>query len=158
MSKYEQKLIERFKRNGGVVDTEKLKAAFIMLIRPVTTLGVDKGGVSNVLEDYVFELTKGRKFSSSIAALAIFPQICDPAIYSASDNIRHNRKEKSVSIGINIDHKLWSDSTRAKRIELLRENVVESIQRVPEKLLVSDDRDELVAAVNKAATSLSGNE
>jgi hypothetical protein len=70
LSKREQRLIERLKASGRAIRQDLIDAPFKVLIRPLTTVGVDKS-LATLFEDEVFAEVKKVQFESPISGIFV---------------------------------------------------------------------------------------
>jgi hypothetical protein len=145
LSKRDQKTIDRLKASGRAVNDVQLDARLKFIVRPFTTVGIESRDIARWFEDAIFSAIKDLAFESHIKGIAIFPVIFDSAIASApNEYLTYKKKEKSVFVGLNIDFSSWTRGSREEKLDLLANNIRQSIERVPDKYLSSSDRKKLL--------------
>jgi hypothetical protein len=127
-NKREQALIDRFRASGLDLNHEKGNAAFRFMVRPLTTVGIDMGNLALWFEDEAYPMVHALKFNSNIRMLMVSPTIMDGSIAKIpADHLKYRTGEKSVSVGISIDHISWSSAPSQTKLELLAGNINASI-------------------------------
>jgi hypothetical protein len=130
-------------------------APFKFLVRPVATVNVTGGNLSRMFEDEVFASFKDITFSSAITGILILPGIIDSSIASPPpDYIGYQKKDNSVSVGINIDFALWERSSELERLGLLADNIRCSLDKIQGRHLTDEDRAKLRFIVDKVQARL----
>lgn len=151
---YEDKLIERLRARGFKLYTEQVGARFGFIVSPTTTVGVDLGKLPLGFRDEVFRIIKNAPFDSPLAGVVLFPKILDPSIASQPDFITHKRRDNAYFVSVNIPVTVWSEAPRTERVDLLADNLIESIGRIPPRHLTANDRQTLDNAINEARNIL----
>jgi hypothetical protein len=150
LSKKDQEIMNRLVASGYAINDVQLHAPFRFLVRPFKTTGVEVGRLAAWFEEEVFSDIKNIDFQSPIAGIAIFPTIFDNAIApTPKDYVKYKRSEKSVFVAVNINFSLWAAASQNERLNLLADNIRQSIERIPEKYLSSLDRDRLLNLVGQ---------
>jgi hypothetical protein len=141
-SKRDQKNIDRLKASGYVGNNVQRDAPLKFLVRPFSTVGVESLDLASWLE-------------SNITAIAIFPTIFDNAIApTPKDYLTYRKKERSVSVGLNISFSSWTSGSREEKLSSLANNITQSIERIPDKYLSSSDRKKLLEIVSQVRRRL----
>jgi hypothetical protein len=151
---YEDKLLERARQRGVTLHAKQVDAKFKFLVRPTTTVGVDLDKLQVGFEDDVFSLIKNAPFESPLTGIVLFPKILDPSIATMPDSITHKRKERSFFVSLNIPFAVWSQAPRPDRVDLLADNLIESIRRIPARHLTANDCQILDSAINQVRNVL----
>ena len=147
----EQKIIDRLKATGHVLNVTQDDAPFKFTVRFFTTVGVESRDIAPWFENEICSAIRELSFQSPITGIAIFPTIFDSAIARPpKDYLTYKRKEKSVFVGLNIDFSSWTSASRQEKLGLLSNNMKQSIERIPDKYLVSSDRQKLLDIVSQA--------
>jgi hypothetical protein len=150
-SKKEQKLIDRLKASGRVINDVQLNAPFRFIVRPFTTVGIESVNLGSWFEDEIFSTIRDLKFESPIAGIAIFPTIFDREIsHPPDDYLTYKKNEKSVFVGLNIEFSLWASGSKQEKLRLLSDNIIRSIERIPNRYLVNSDREKLISIASQA--------
>jgi hypothetical protein len=150
-SKRDQKIIDRLKASGYVGNNVQRDVPLKFLVRPFTTVGVEFLDLASWLENEIFSEINGLSFESNITGIAIFPTIFDNAIASApKDYLTYKKNERSVFVGLNISFSSWTSGSREEKLNLLANNITQSIERIPDKYLSSSDRKKLLDIVSQA--------
>jgi hypothetical protein len=154
-NKLEQALIERFTASGRNLRHETLNTAFRFMVRQLTTVGVDTGNLTNWFEDEAFPMVTAQEFDSKIRMLMVSPTIMDGSIAKIpSDHLKFRAGERTVSVGINIDYLSWSSASSRDKIELLSDNIVSSVNKIPAKYLSAEDREKLLGIIHQVRSRL----
>jgi len=149
-SKRDQKIIDRLKASGYVGNNVQRDAPLKFLVRPFSTVGVESLDLASWLENEIFSEINGVAFESNITWIAIFPTIFDNAIApSPKDYLTYKKKERSVSVGLNISFSSWTSGSREEKLSLLANNITQSIERIPDQHLSSSDRKKLLDIVSQ---------
>jgi hypothetical protein len=149
-SKREQKIIDRLKASGYVGDNAQRDAPLKFLVRPFTTVGVESLDLASWFENEIFSAISRAAFESNITGIAIFPTIFDSAIASLpKDYLTYKKKERSVFVGLNISFFSWNSGSREEKLSLLANNIVQSIERIPDKYLSNSDHKKLLDIVSQ---------
>jgi hypothetical protein len=144
-SKREQKMIDRLRASGYELSDNQLDARFTFLVRPFTTVGVEKGSLASSFEQEIFAAIRNFEFESPITGIVIFPTIFDGAIAPVPpDYVKYKKGEKSVFVGMHIDFSSWASASTQVRLGLLADNIKNSIERIPDKYLSAGDRKRLL--------------
>jgi len=154
-SKRDQKNIDRLKASGYVGNNVQRDAPLKFLVRPFSTVGVESLDLASWLENEIFSAINGVAFESNITAIAIFPTIFDNAIApTPKDYLTYRKKERSVSVGLNISFSSWTSGSREEKLSSLANNITQSIERIPDKYLSSSDRKKLLEIVSQVRRRL----
>ena len=154
-SKRDQKNIDRLKASGYVGNNVQRDAPLKFLVRPFSTVGVESLDLASWLENEIFLAINGVAFESNITAIAIFPTIFDNAIApTPKDYLTYRKKERSVSVGLNISFSSWTSGSREEKLSSLANNITQSIERIPDKYLSSSDRKKLLEIVSQVRRRL----
>jgi hypothetical protein len=154
-SKRDQKNIDRLKASGYVGNNVQRDAPLKFLVRPFSTVGVESLDLASWLENEIFSAISGVAFESNITAIAIFPTIFDNAIApTPKDYLTYRKKERSVSVGLNISFSSWTSGSREEKLSSLANNITQSIERIPDKYLSSSDRKKLLEIVSQVRRRL----
>src|SRR5882757_8723052 len=149
-SKRDQKIIDRLKGSGHALNVTQDDALFKFTVRFFTTVGIESRELARWFEDEMFSAIKVTSFESPITGIAIFPTIFDSAIAPApSDYLTYKKKERSVFVGLNISFFSWNSGSREEKLSLLANNIVQSIERIPDKYLSNSDRKKLLDTVSQ---------
>src|ERR1700744_2490964 len=93
--------------------------------------------LSWMLEGGILSLFQGASFSSPISGILIIPPIIDKMVAPPPpDYIGYKKKDNSVSVGMNIDFRLWQCSSELQRLGLLVENIHSSLNMIQSRYLV----------------------
>src|ERR1700722_11041071 len=91
------------------------------------------------------------KFESKITGIIVFPKIFDADIAPPpSDHLTYKREEKSVFVGLNIGFQNWHSASRQEKLNILADNIRNSIQKIPNAYLADVDRDKLILVLDNA--------
>jgi hypothetical protein len=154
-NKREQKIIDRLKQSGHPLKSVQDDALFKLTVRFFTTAGIESRDLARWFEEEIFSTIEDLSFESPITGIAIFPTIFDDAIAPApNDYVTYKRKEKSVFVGLNIDFSSWASGSREEKLNMLANNIKQSIGRVPDKYLSSSDREKLLNVVSQVHNRL----
>jgi hypothetical protein len=108
-----------------------------------------------MFEDEVFASFKDIAFSSTITGILILPGIIDSSIAPPPpDYVGYEKKDNSVSVGINIDFALWERSSELDRLRLLAGNIRCSLDKIQSRYLLDEDREKLHVIVDKVQALL----
>lgn len=133
----------------------QLNAPFKFMVRPFTTVGVESLELAAWFEDEILERIYGTKFESKITGIIVFPKIFDADIAPPpSDHLTYKRGEKSVFVGLNIGFPTWHSASRHEKINILSDNIGNSIRKIPDIYLTNADRNKLILALDAAYKSL----
>ena len=133
--------MDRLKASGHVSRNLQLDARLTFIIRPFTTVGVEKGNLAPSFEEETCAAIRKQEFSSPIAGIAIFPTIFDTAVAPRPrDYVKYKKGENSVFVGLHIDFVSWTSASEQERLGLLADNIRNSIERIPGKYLSNSDR------------------
>jgi hypothetical protein len=153
LSKREQKEMNRQKALG--MEQKQTSAPFRFLVRPITTVNVSKGKLSNLFENEVFSALKDVTLASPISGILILPIIIDSSIaVPPRDRFVYQKRDNSVSVGINIEFSLWERSSVRERLDLLAENIRSSLSKIDSRYLLDEDRQKLLNIVDKMHANL----
>jgi hypothetical protein len=149
----ETPFLKRLKEAGYVFHTVPDDLPITFVLSPTTTVGLLRLNDTILLsfQDEVRQLLRGRKLTSSLSGLLVFPQIMDPRIGSFKDFVTYKR-DRSVYVGENIDHEKWSSTPAVEQVDLLAENIANSIRKIRNSRLNDDDRKLLLGIVEQART------
>jgi hypothetical protein len=112
--------MDRLKVSGHASSDVQFDARFTFIVRPFTTVGVEKGDLAAAFEEGIFAAIKKLEFESPIAGIAIFPTIFDSAIAPVPrDYVRYKKGEKSVFVGLQIDFSSWASASKQEKLGLL---------------------------------------
>ena len=137
-------------RNEAPVRNQ-LNAPFKFMVRPFTTMGVESLDLAMWFEDEILEMIYDTKFKSKITGIIVFPKIFDADIAPPpSDHLTYKRGEKSVFVGLNIEFRNWHSASREQKLNILADNIRNSIQKIPNTYLADVDRDKLIVALDHA--------
>jgi hypothetical protein len=154
-TKPRQKDIKRLKDAVLTTEQKQSDAPFKFLVRPVTTVNVSKGKISNQFEDKVFSFFKDITFVSPISGILILPTIIDSSIaVPPPDYVGYKKRDNSVSVGINMDFLLWERSSESQRLGLLADNIRCSLDKIKGRYLVDADREKLRLIVDMVQAQL----
>jgi hypothetical protein len=154
-SKPGQKDINRLKDVALTTEQKQTDAPFKFLVRPVTTVNVSTGKLSNQFEDKVSFFFKDITFVSPISAVLILPTIIDSSIaVPPPDYVGYKKRDNSVSVGINIDFLLWERSSEPEHLCLLADNIRCSLDKIKGRYLVDADREKLRLIVDMVQAQL----
>jgi hypothetical protein len=157
LSKKDQKIMDRLKASGYVGRDIQRDARFTFIVRPFTTVGVEKANLAPQFEDEIFAAIRELQLESPIAGLAIFPTIFDGIIAPPPrDHVKYKKGENVVFIGLQIDFPSWASAAEQEKLGLLAKNIRDSIERVPEKYLSNSDRATLLDVVGQVHKQLVG--
>jgi hypothetical protein len=149
-SNREQRILDRLKGSGRILNVVQDDALFKFTVRFFTTVGIESLDLARWFEDEIFSAIRELSFESPITGIAIFPTIFDSAIASApKDYLTYKKKEGSVFVGLNIDFSSWTSGPREEKLSLLANNIRRSIERVPDKYLSGSDRKKLLDIVSQ---------
>ena len=122
VNKRERELIERYRKAGLAVHDARLNQLFMFLIRPLTTVGIEKGRLFHIREDEMVKEIKHIEFSSPIKGIHISPHIFDKKIAKAPDDyVKFRKSENAISVGIEINFEIWINSSIHDRIDIALE-------------------------------------
>jgi hypothetical protein len=154
-NKREQKIIARLKESGHPLKGIQDDAPFKLTVRFFTTAGIESRDLAHWFEDEIFSAIVDLSFESPITGIAIFPTIFDDAIApTPNDYVTYKKKEKSVFVGLNIDSPSWASGSREEKLNMLANNIKQSIARVPDKHLSNSDRNQLLNVVSQVHNKL----
>ena len=147
----EERILERLKKAGYVFHTVPDDLPISFVLSPTITVGLPRRNptVSLSLQDAVRQLLRGRKLTSSLSGLLVFPQIMDPRVGTFKEFVTYKR-DRSVYVGENIDHEKWSSAPAVEQVDLLADNIANSIRKIRSSRLNIDDRDLLLGIVEQA--------
>jgi hypothetical protein len=133
----------------------QINAPFKFMVRPFTTVGVESLDLARCFEDEILEMIYDTKFESKITGIMVFPKIFDPDIAPPpSDHLTYKRGEKSVFVGLNIGFRNWHSASRQEKLNILADNIGDSIRKIPNAYLTDIDRDKLILALDHVHKSL----
>jgi hypothetical protein len=149
-SRREQRILDRLKGSGRILNVVQDDALFKFTVRFFTTVGIESLDLARWFEDEIFSAIRELSFESPITGIAIFPTVFDTAIASApKDYLTYRKKEGSVFIGLNINFSSWTSGSREEKLGLLADNIKRSIERVPDKYLSGSDRKKLLDIISQ---------
>jgi hypothetical protein len=151
LSPREQQLIDRLKKSGYKFPAVSDDLPISFFVRPTITTGLLRANarIAQMLEDEVHQLIKGKKFTSTLSGLGIFPTIMDPEIGQFADSITY-KKDCSVYVKNNINHSKWSAASIPDQVNLLADNVIKSVKQIKHARINEDDRALLIFAIDQA--------
>jgi hypothetical protein len=149
LKRREKALVDKIRQAGLLTEGEQLNAPFRFMIRPFTTAGTDYRKIASRFEHEAFQLVKLEKFGSVATNIIVFPKILDRSIAVEPDHIAYKKKERAVYVAVNIDHATWQNASDDQRIDLISDNIMESIIRIPQKYFTESDRKKLLGIVDK---------
>jgi hypothetical protein len=124
--------------------SKQVDAPFKFLVRPITTVNVGSRDLSRAFEEEVFSSLKNATFLSSITGILILPVIIDSSIaVLPPDYVGYQKRDNSVSVGLNIDFALWMRSSELERLDLLADNIRCSLDKIDGSYLVDEEREKL---------------
>jgi hypothetical protein len=147
----ETPFLKSLRESGYVFHTVPDDLPISFVLSPTITVGLPRRNptISLSLQDAVRQLLRGRKLTSSLSGLLIFPRIMDPRIGTFKDFVTYKR-DRSVYVGENIDHEKWSSAPAVEQVDLLAENIANSVRKVRSSRLNDEDRDLLLGIVEQA--------
>lgn len=150
-------LLERYKAAGYEPNHDQENARFKFVVSPTTTIDVGSD-VSKLTVDFqrgVFGRIKDKAFASALAGVVLFPKIMNPAIVPPwPDSITHKRKDKFFFVSTTILFHRWASTSYNERIDVLADNLIESLAKIPTKHLAIEDRLMLYEAIQETQAAM----
>jgi hypothetical protein len=129
-------------------------APFGLLIRPLVTKNVPSRDISVSLEDEIVSLLAEVSLVSPISGI-LCQILMDEAIAPRPpDYLGYQSKDNSVTVGISIEFALWGHSSVSERLAILTNNVLLSLDKIPARYLLDQDREKLRLVGEKARSRL----
>lgn len=70
------------------------------------------------------------------------------------DFIKYKRKDKCLYVGLVISYEKWMQAELVERVNLFSDNLIASVEKVPAKYLLLDEKDGLIKAINNVRNYL----
>ncbi len=127
--------------------SEQANAPFTFLVRPATSLDVDCLSLGASFEHHIFLLVQGHQFSSLATCIAIFPKILDPKMFVLPDKFSFKTKDRAIFAMLNVDYESWIAASEVVHVDLLADNIRDSVLKTKEKYLNEIDKKALLEFV-----------
>ena len=127
--------------------SEQANAPFMFMVRPATSLDIDCTSLGASFEHHIFSLVQGHQFSSLATCIAVFPKILDPKVFVLPDKFSFKTKDRAIYAMLNIDFESWIDASDGVHVDLLADNIRDSILKAKEKYLNEIDKKALLEFV-----------
>lgn len=144
-----EKLIEKLSQEDGI-SLSQVEAEFKFLISPSTTSDVDARLMALAIKNYIFREIKQMKFDSPISGIVIFPIIYNPKIRVREDFTSYKWKEKSFFVGLPINFEKWVNASLPVKFNLLTDNLIHSLEKIPKKHLFEADKFKFISLINNS--------
>lgn len=152
-SSTESEILQRITSERSNQETQ-VNAKFSLIISPSTTVGIEVGALAYAFQNLIFKRIKNIVFQSPITGFVFFPSIHDPTVFIRENSVSYKRKEKCFFVIEVITYEDWVTADLSRRIELLSDCLISSLERVPIKYFLDDDRVALSQAINQAKAYL----
>lgn len=148
MSEKDNDVLRKISREDGVLESQ-VDSNFTFLISPSITIGVDIRLLAHAFKNIVFRKIKTIRFESPITGFVFFPTIVDPEIISGApqNTVKYKRKEKCYFVGLVIPFIAWSRASLSERVDLLTNNLIDSLNAVPGRHLFDSEKQEIIKVV-----------
>lgn len=150
-SSHEQRLLEKMRMAGYQMRPVREDLPIAFFISPTTSVGLRRAntGLARLFWAEIENTLAGQKLTSSISGIGMFPTIMDPRIGALADKITY-RKDGSIYLKTNIDHRVWSNATIGEQVDILAKNLRDGILQIKQDKLVDEDRVLLLRAIETA--------
>lgn len=130
-------------------DRDQTNAPFKFLVVPTTTsaVGAEVGKLGAAFMDGVFRLIREHNLGSPITAVVLCPMVLDPEVATMPDRLSYKNKRTEVYATANIPFSVWVNADLDGRINLLADNLIGLLNKIPSKHLIDEDRALLSKAV-----------
>lgn len=108
--------------------------------------------LTKALEAEILQMSA--KIASTLSSIILFPTILDPNVASLKDSVTYKNGERSVFVAVSIPYGRWKNASERDRIDLLADNVRDSIEKIPNRYIQISDKTALLHIVEKSRDAL----
>jgi hypothetical protein len=138
-----------------VTSKKQAGSSFRFVIRPLRTKNIASREIAICLEDEISLSLGELSLVSPISGILIMPALMDEAIAPIPpDYVGYQSSDNSVTVGTKIDFALWERSSVLERLAIMTNNVLDSIDKIPGKYLLDQDREKLRVVVDEVQSRL----
>jgi len=123
---------------------------FRFIVSPTTTGTIDCSEFVT-LGDLADAVLRRQKHCFELDGIVLFPQVTDPLIYAHGDWKVHKRSCNAYYVGRNVDFLVWKRARHPRRLAIALDNLVQSVEQIPERVFCAESRTRVVRALHNAS-------